>query len=151
MPPPKRTIHHILLIDDDEDDYLLLSEAISAVCPDLKLWYSPDCDKDFSKFPWVQPDMIFLDLNMPRRNGFECLRLLKGSSLRDVPVIMYSTTRSLRDVTKAFESGATLFLTKPFSFKDLVASLKDIFSFDWREPAHIVQKWYDGEHHAYNR
>ena len=142
MLPSKNTIHQILFIDDDEDDFLLFKEAVRLVNTSISVSFIQDCDKDPTKFPWLQPDLIFLDLNMPRCNGFDCLKKLKGSELKDVPVVIFTTTRNQDHIDKAYKAGATLFLSKPYSFTELIDSLKQVFLLDWSQPQGITDAFY---------
>lgn len=142
MLPSKHTIHQILFIDDDEDDFLLFKEAVRLVNTGIAVSFIQDCDKDPSKFPWLQPDLIFLDLNMPRCSGFDCLKKLRGSELKDVPVVIFTTTRNQDHIDKAYKAGATLFLSKPYSFTELIDSLKQLFLLDWSQPQSITKAFY---------
>ena len=68
--------------------------------------------------------MIFLDLNMPRLNGKQCLAELKREAhLRDIPVIIYSTSSEKRDIEETSRLGAAHFLTKPNKFEELCKAL----------------------------
>jgi CheY-like chemotaxis protein len=74
---------------------------------------------------YARPDIIFLDLNMPGMDGFECLRELKADkSLMDIPIVMYSTSSSNGDIKKAMKLGAANFVTKPTSCDQLENALK---------------------------
>jgi|SRR5215204_2781412 len=138
MLPPLHPIHQVLIIDDDEDDFLLFKDAVRSVNTDITVSFIQDCDKDPSRFPWLEPDLIFLDLNMPRCNGFDCLLKLKASELQDVPVVIFTTTRNQAHIDKAYQCGATLFLSKPFSFTELTDTLKGLFQLDWSHPEEIT-------------
>ena len=73
--------------------------------------------------------MIFLDLNMPKVDGFECLKRLKENPAhRDIPVIIVSTSRRPEDITRCKQLGASMFVSKPASFQDLFAEMMDILS-----------------------
>jgi CheY-like chemotaxis protein len=141
MLPPKHPIHRILFIDDDEDDFLLFREAVSSVNPAISVSFIGDCDKEPTKFPWLEPDLIFLDLNMPGCNGFECLKKIKQSDLKDVPVVIFTTTRNQADIEQAYQCGATLFLSKPFSFKTLTRSVQELLELDWTQPEAITRAY----------
>ena len=73
-----------------------------------------------------RPDVILLDLNMPKMNGFEVLEELKSDeSLRGIPAIVFTTSELKEDIAKAYEHGASTFITKPASFDELQRTLED--------------------------
>lgn len=128
---------HIYIADDDEDDRIFFTEAILEVDPDVILKEAQDgaelmeilhtlCDP--------LPEVIFLDLNMPKKNGFDCLeeiRKLKGA-IREVKVIMFSTSSDPQDIDKALELGASFYAVKPSGFETLKAFLAEVLQMDWR-------------------
>ncbi len=130
---------HILVVDDDEDDCLLMREAFAEVRPQSPLSFVHDGEQlmayllgsapyeDAEECP--MPDMILLDLNMPRMDGREALRAIKQHTiLRCIPVIVLTTSSALEDVKGSYDCGANSFVTKPTSFSDLtklVAMLGD--------------------------
>lgn len=66
------------------------------------------------------PHVIFLDINMPRKNGFECLAdIKKNDRLKDVPVIMFSTSNSRDAMSTLFKTGADIYIRKPRNFEQL--------------------------------
>ncbi len=78
------------------------------------------------------PDLIFLDLNMPKLNGKQVLKEIKRShALQHVPVIMYSTSFAPHDIQEVTYLGAAFHLLKPSRFDDLCKSLRVILSKDW--------------------
>lgn len=113
-----------LLVDDDADDAALFCEALGMVGPDLKFYRAENGLGLFDVLSEHRPDVIFLDINMPKMGGWECLKRLKSSSEYDkIPVIMYSTSSANKDIDKAYNSGAALFITKPEDFRELVKIL----------------------------
>ena len=125
-----RVKRFFLLADDDRDDAELFSEALSAVDPSIKFHHVEDGQEVFqflvnSKIE--KPDVIFLDLNMPAMSGWQCLAKLKNdTALKNIPVIMYSTSSNPREKEIAIELGATGFVTKPTDFKVLTKILETI-------------------------
>lgn len=80
---------------------------------------------DFENAP--RPDVILLDLNMPKKNGFEVLEEVKNDvDLRAIPIIVFSTSEYEGDISKAYENGASTFITKPSNFDDLLSTLGDL-------------------------
>lgn len=150
MLPPNYPIHRILFIDDDEEDFLLFKETVKAIEPSISVTFLQECDKNPSDFPWLEPDLIFLDLNMPRCNGFECLRKLKASELKDVPVVIFTTSMNQLHIDKAYQYGATLFLSKPFSYSALVKAIEGLLQLDWSHPSSITSSYYsNGKYKAF--
>lgn len=119
----------ILLADDDDDDYLLFSEAISQILSDYEMHRVKDgleCIYVLKHFKI--PNYIFLDLNMPLKNGIECLKAIRlNPELAEVPVIIFSSTHHLKDIDLSYKFGATYYLVKPQSFPATVKILKRLF------------------------
>src|SRR5688572_3496226 len=114
---------HVLIIDDDEDDRALFCDAVHEINPSIHCLTAQNGEEALDglrSFRLPRPDVIFLDLNMPRLNGMDCLTELKNdTSLRDIPTVIYSTSCFERDITMAMESGAENFIIKPLYFKEL--------------------------------
>ena len=123
-------VRRILIIDDDVDDQELFVEAIAELNAPFSCETASNGEDGLQKLgdPSFQlPDLIFLDLNMPRLNGKQCLERIKSSmQLRDIPVIIYSTSSQDNDVRDCIALGAVHFLTKPSSFNELCKSLSEI-------------------------
>jgi CheY-like chemotaxis protein len=119
------------LIDDDSDDQEIFSLALEKIDPTFT------CIAANSGFEALQklsdktisvPDYIFLDLNMPRMNGKECLKeIRKFDHLKKVPVVIYSTSSMKYDIAETTKLGATAFIVKPFSMADLIDELNRFF------------------------
>jgi len=128
----KRTF---FIVDDDIDDQDLFIEAVNEVDGSIECFSASDCEQalDLLKNRKIgMPDMIFLDLNMPRLNGKQCLaELKKEAHLRDIPVIIYSTSSEKRDIEETSRLGAAHFLTKPNKFEELCKALSFVMSKDW--------------------
>ena len=117
---------HILLAEDDTDDRELFVEALAAINPSARVAVVEDGEQlmDHLKRAQDVPDCISLDLNMPRKNGKECLIEIKENErTENIPVIIYSTSLNARDIDETFEGGASCFIRKPNSFKDLLGLL----------------------------
>ncbi|HTE30014.1 MAG TPA: response regulator [Chryseolinea sp.] len=119
----KVPFHRILLADDDNDDCLLFTDALN----DLPLATNLTTvrhGEDLMLHLYAKnelPDLLFLDLNMPRKNGFECLTEIKrNEKLKTIPVIIFSTSYAPEIVNLLYKNGAQHYVCKPNSFEQLV-------------------------------
>lgn len=115
-----------LLVDDDADDASLFCEASNRI-QSIECFTAENGVELFNLLPihHINPsDIIFLDINMPMMDGWACLKKLKASAdYNSIPVIMYSTSSAKKDIDKAYQLGAQLFLTKPEDFRELIEIL----------------------------
>lgn len=122
---------NILLIDDDPDDQEIFLSALANVpgsiqCTTLQSGLDALRDLESKK---IQPECIFLDLNMPVMTGQKFLaEIKKNRELSSIPVVIFSTTSHLRTIEHTRELGAHDFITKPDKFDDLVRVLKKFFA-----------------------
>ena len=127
----------VVLAEDDIDDQILFEEAIleAAIPVDLKILGDGERLMEYlESVPAVMPDVIFLDLNMPCLNGFECLDLIrKNEKLKSIPIIIFSTSVNKSDILNTYNKGANLYFPKPYSFHQLVDSLRQLFRMEKEE------------------
>ncbi len=127
----------ILMVDDDEDDRRLFFEAAREVSDSIRCLSAEDGEKALHLLQSGQsplPDYIFLDLNMPRLNGKQCLEEIKKTqALLHIPVIIFTTTRRDEDVEETKRLGAVEFLTKPVLFEDICKAIIYVISEDWNK------------------
>jgi CheY-like chemotaxis protein len=112
-------LKHILIADDDEDDRMLFADALRRVSTEVELSMAADGDELLTllKNSPRLPDVVFMDLNMPAKNGFESLKEIKKDPvLRELPVIIFTTTRRRETVDQLFTLGARYYLEKPTDF-----------------------------------
>lgn len=123
---------NILIIDDDSDDSDLLRDAIYQVNPESHctlMSNAVDAIQGLKENKFSRPDVIFLDLNMPRVNGVQCLKQLKEiPEIKEIPVVIYTTSKSHEDRVETLNLGAAHFLTKPSSYRQLCKNVSDIFT-----------------------
>jgi CheY-like chemotaxis protein len=130
-------LHHrliVLMADDDEDDQMFAQDAFeeSGLPHDINfvndgealIDYLNGCLETDEPSRTMLPDLILLDLNMPRKDGREALREIKAHpKLRHIPVVVLTTSSSDSDVYKSYDIGANSFITKPVTFDSLVEVL----------------------------
>jgi PAS domain S-box-containing protein len=128
---------NILVAEDDSDHFQLLEEAIDNTLPQYQITHTRD-GKDFlQKIDDKEtPDMIFLDLNLPKKSGLDCLlEIRQRKALQTIPVVIYSTSSDFEDIDLCYKAGCTLYLVKPPSFKELLLQIKKLFSHELAEEA----------------
>jgi CheY-like chemotaxis protein len=121
---------NILLADDEEDDRLLFVDALN----ELKIKTIIQTVNDgvelmehLNNADNTLPQLIFLDLNMPRKNGLECLKEIKASDrLSDITIAIFSTSMSENDIEQTLINGANVYINKPNSFDGLKKALKKV-------------------------
>jgi CheY-like chemotaxis protein len=118
-----KTTHNLLLADDDTDDCLFFKEALEDLPLDVNLSTVNDgvqlMNLLYTKIDTL-PDALFLDLNMPRKSGFECLSEIKSvNGLRHLPIIIFSTSLDLDVVDILYAKGAHYYIRKPGEFSVL--------------------------------
>ena len=124
------TAKRILLVEDDSDDQWLFIEALRLAYPVLECAIANNGIEALCLIKSSQRyDIIFLDLNMPLMDGYECLiNLKRDKQYKNVPVVVLSTSSSEKDKEKCKTLGAATFYTKPNSFAKLFDDLKNILS-----------------------
>lgn len=142
------TIKSILLVDDDQDDYYLFNEALQKIGLPVSLSHSSNFLEAIAHLTTELPDIIFLDLNMPFKNGLDALTDLKADeSFRSIPVVIFSSSTYAREIKLAYERGAALYFTKPTSFDDLMLALHQILAKNWQKPDFITARYFiDGSY-----
>ena len=125
----------ILMADDDPDDRLLAQDALSEckLANDLRfvengeqlldyLYQRGEYAGETGKAP--RPGLILLDLNMPKMDGREALKVIKGDkTLHDIPVVVLSTSRFDQDIVRSYQLGVNSFISKPVTFTGLVDAM----------------------------
>ncbi len=132
-PPASR---YVLLADDDADDRLIFEEAIEEIKLNINLSMVKDGEEliEYLNSTIFLPQILFLDLNMPFKNGLQCLREIRDQkTFDDICIVLYSTTARHVDIDEGHAKGANLFINKPNSFSDLKILLTKIFTMDLKE------------------
>ncbi len=142
---------HILLIEDNEGDILLTTEAFE----DAKILNTFDIARDGYEAIQIlekkgiysnsqNPDLILLDVNLPKINGHEVLQYIKGSeSLKHIPVIMLTTSISEKDIAQSYRNYANCYITKPVEVEDflnVVASIECFWINIVQLPGKVINK-----------
>jgi CheY-like chemotaxis protein len=126
----------IVLADDDEDDRNFFQEAFDEVKVKNSLHMVHDGQQlmnYLSKIDGMLPDIIFLDLNMPRKDGIQCLEEIRANKkYKDISIVIYSTSSSDDDIENTFLKGANIYIRKPNDFLKLKKAIADVLSINWQ-------------------
>ena len=127
---------HILLADDDEDDRLFFMDAFGEMKIRTKVRTVNDgveLIQHLTKPNIILPHVLFLDLNMPLKNGMECLKEIKTNDrFNDVAIAIYSTSASEEDIEQTFIYGANIYIKKPSDFETLKKILSEVITINWQ-------------------
>ncbi|TWF44143.1 CheY-like chemotaxis protein [Chitinophaga polysaccharea] len=126
--PDRSKYTSVLLIDDDIDDRMIFGEVLKELAPDINYHEAINGEDALTKLGRdFTPDLIFLDLNMPRINGKQFLAEIRQiDHLKHIPVIIYTTSSHDSDKKETRQLGASYFLTKPNSLHELTHTLSRI-------------------------
>lgn len=121
-------IKNIVMADDDQDDVEMFQSAVDESCPDLEITVATDGEKLIKLLEKVPtPDAIFLDLNMPRKSGKECLEeIRKKEQFDEVPIVILSTSNQKAEVNFCLNNGANHYFVKPHSYTGIKNIVKNI-------------------------
>ena len=126
----------ILIAEDDPDDQYLLQVVLSPMGDSCEFHFVQDGEElmdyvhqrgEYAKSKPRKPGLILLDLSMPRKNGWQALaEMKKNDQLKSIPIVVWTTSKTEEDMQSCKEAGADDYVTKPDTFSDLEAAIKNI-------------------------
>ncbi len=129
---------NVLLVEDNEGDILLLKEALESHCPNFEISIIKDGESAInqvnsylvSEAPSQIPHIIFLDINLPKINGFEVLKHIRNNTIfKDTPVVILSTSSSQKDIELAYEYDASSYITKGNNITTFDTAISELLNF----------------------
>lgn len=127
----------IIIAEDDADDRLLIEDALNENNIDSKdLMFVDDGEAliEVLDSNTNSPCMVFLDLNMPKKDGRQALKEIKEDKrFKHIPVIVFSTSNSVDDIKTSYQNGVNTYFTKPSKYSDLVEILRTVKSYWWEK------------------
>ena len=127
---------HIILADDDEDDRLFFTDAFDELKINTKVQTYNDGAElmDYlNDEEAILPEILFLDLNLPKKNGIECLKEIKANpKFSNIAVAIYSTSSSEEHIEETFVTGANIYIKKPSDFNVLKKVLSEVVTINWQ-------------------
>jgi CheY-like chemotaxis protein len=138
---PNYAPQDVLLAEDDVDDVLIFRLALNKIPIVISLRHAKDGDTLFELLSQRIPDIIFLDINMPCKDGVSCIgEIRRHSEYNNIPVIMYTSHRGARHIDECYSNGANFYILKGSTIAELAEKLKKIFSIDWKNYAYYPPK-----------
>jgi DNA-binding NtrC family response regulator len=134
------SVQTIWLVDDDADDCMLFEDAITEMGVTVAVVCVADGADLLNKLrqATVVPEIVFLDVNMPLKNGLDCLSEIKqDEQFKHLPVVMWSTSGQSETVEKAYRTGARLFMKKPHNFNKLKMLLHEVLQLNLETPVSL--------------
>ena len=133
----------IFYADDDEDDIYVFKEAAETIDAHVEAFLLGESMLDAMHNPPPHPDMVFVDLNMPEKSGYELIHEIKASPFfKDIPVVVLSTASDHKTVNTAKRTGADYFITKPNSLQDLKKAIQHTLAIDWKNSKPTVANFH---------
>ena len=135
---------NILLVDDDLDDQLFFTEALKEIDSNIYCAIANNGREALENLRKMTslPEILFLDLNMPFMNGYECLSHLKNElKLSRIPVVIFTTSNDPRDAEITHQLGAEVFLSKPNEFNLLREKLEKILKLDFSADTQLISQY----------
>lgn len=128
----------IFYADDDDDDLMFFNDAVEKISSEqnesinLHIHKNGDSLLENIKSNKLQNGLVFLDINMPRKSGFQLLEEIRNASeINQLPIIMYSTSYDDVSMKMSHNLGANFYVVKPYNFHDLIQMISSVLKINW--------------------
>jgi DNA-binding response OmpR family regulator len=136
-------IASVLLAEDNLEQCFFFKKALKEIAPSIQFTEVHNGEKLMEILENYLPDILFLDLNMPCKNGMQCIQEIRENRVyNSLPIIVYSIEKRHHTIQTVFDFGANLYFVKPKEYTELVPSLKEILSMDWSQPRAITKNYF---------
>ena len=136
-------IKNILLAEDSLEHCFFFRKTLSQSYPTIKYNEVNDGEALLSFLKSFIPDILFLDLDMPCKNGIECLNEIRNKRIYDsLPIVIYSISNRQNTIQTTYGLGANLYFIKPAEYNSLHKALEYIISLDWSNPKAVTENYF---------
>jgi CheY-like chemotaxis protein len=137
-------IKSILLAEDNLEQCFFFRKALKEIAPEIQLNEVHDGDTLMELLEFYIPDLLFLDLAMPCKNGVQCIQEIRENRAYDqLPIVVFTISSQEHTIQTAYGLGANLYFIKPGNYDLLISSLQEIIAMDWSDPKSISQNYFD--------
>lgn len=137
-----KIIARVILAEDDIDDQNIFQIALEEIDSAIRAEFVSNGKELLHLLQNNKPDLLFLDLDMPYKNGLECLVEMRNNpGLEKIPVVVFSSTTRPSNIQTAYEMGAHLFFIKPPVYSDYLSSIKSILKLNWNDPEAVREQY----------
>jgi DNA-binding NarL/FixJ family response regulator len=134
-------VKSVVLADDSLEHCFFFRKALKEVAPHVEFAEVHDGEKLIELLESYLPDILFLDLAMPCKDGVQCIKEIRADRIYDfMPIIVFSVTSDEATIQAAYSFGADLYIIKPGEYSLLNTVLKNILSMDWNNSRMITKK-----------
>lgn len=137
-------LNHIWLADDDIDDQELFIDAVKQLLPLATISVFLNGEELMAGLnAGKKPDILFLDINMPCKDGLDCLKEIRANTANEkLPVVIYSSSVQPKHIDESYSLGASLYYKKPSTFHDFIKGLSNLLQMNWNDPYTITSAHY---------
>jgi CheY-like chemotaxis protein len=133
-----KTIKKVLLVEDDMIELTMMNRALKDLNHDnFELTHAANGEIALEHLKTFKPNLIILDLSMPKMNGIELLKEIKNDSqLRQIPIVIFTSSGDLHDKQLCYELGASGYIVKPIEYKKYLSTIEILFEY-WDRNEHL--------------
>lgn len=127
----------VIMAEDDKEDVMIFELAAAEANLAIHLRHAENGEVLFTLLEQAIPDILFLDINMPCKDGLTCITEIRSNPVyNNLPVVMYTSYKVPEKIDSAYEAGANLYLLKSKTITELAGHLKTIFAIEWQHQMH---------------
>lgn len=128
-------VENILIVDDDNEDSEFFTLVVNQIDPAIKVEIATNRDELFEHLRNKIPDLLFIDSFIQQHSGVSSISEIKNDrNWHNLPVIMYTGASDKRNITSAFNAGASAYIIKPQTTSEIKKALQFVFNKDWKQP-----------------
>lgn len=136
-------IQSILLAEDNLEHCFFFKRVLKEVAPDIHLFEVHDGDELISLLEKFLPDLLFIDLNMPCKDGIQCIKQIRENKAYDnLPIVVFTVSSQHNAIQTAYGFGANLYIVKPKEYSQLAAALNNILLMNWTDLKSITSNYF---------